>query len=82
MDSMLLKPFAIAATRVGSVDVSHSNGGWSISYQSKHGQAVCTNRSGMVRSWRNADTLIRSLRKAGYRGRLVFPVDAQQELIS
>ncbi len=82
MANMQLKNFTIAATRVGCIDASHRASGWAISYQSDHVQVVCINRSNAVRSWRNADTLIRNLRKAGYRGRLVFPVDAQQELIT
>jgi len=79
---MELKPFAIAATRVGFVEATHDNTGWAISFRDKSsGQIACTNRAGATRYWRNINTLIRQLRKAGYRGRLIVPVDAQQELI-
>jgi len=79
---MELKLFAIAATRAGFIEATHNNAGWAISFKGKsNGQVACSNRAGATRHWRNMDTLIRQLRKAGYRGRLIVPVDAQQELI-
>jgi hypothetical protein len=80
--TMKLKPFAIAATQVGFVEATHNNTGWAIRFRNKNsGQVACSIRAGETRHWRNIDTLIRQLRKAGYRGRLIVPVDAQQELI-
>jgi len=79
---MKLKPFAIAAARAGFIEVAHNNGGWTIRFRDKNrGWLACSIRAGEPRHWRNIDTLIRQLRKAGYRGRLIVPVDTQQELI-
>jgi carbamoylphosphate synthase small subunit len=77
--TMQLKPFAIAATRVGSIEVTHDNAGWSIKCKAS-GWIVCSIKKD-ARHWRNIDTLIRQLKKAGYRGRLIVPVDTQQDLI-
>ena len=80
--SMKLKPFAISATQVGFVEVIHNNAGWAIRFRNKNsGWLACSIRAGETRHWRNIDTLIRQLRQAGYRGRLIVPVDTQQELI-
>jgi len=79
---MKLKAFAIAATRVGFIEAVHNNGGWAIRYRDKNsGWLACSIKAGETRYWRNIDTLIRQLRKAGYRGRFVVPVDTQQELL-
>lgn len=79
---MLLAKLAITATRAGIVEATYSDVGWAVSFRCKSsGQVACTNRVGEIRHWRKVDTLIRQLRKAGYRGRLVIPVDAQQQLI-
>jgi len=77
--TMQLKPFAIAATRVGSIEVTHDNAGWSIKCKAS-GWIVCSIKKD-TRHWRNIDTLIRQLKKAGYRGRLIVPIDTQQDLI-
>ena len=76
---MQLKAFAIAATRTGVVEATHDHAGWSIKCKAS-GWEACTTRNG-TRHWRNIDTLVHQLRTAGYRGRLIIPVDAQQELI-
>jgi len=79
---MLLAKLAVKATRTGIVEATYNGVGWAVSFRcTSNGQTACTNRAGATRYWRNMDTLIRQLRKAGYRGRLIVPVDAQQELI-
>jgi len=76
---MQLKSFAIVATRTGAVEATHDHAGWWIKCKSG-GWVACTTRNG-TRHWRNIDTLVRHLRAAGYRGRLIVPIDAQQDLI-
>ena len=79
---MELKEFVIAATQIGTIEVLDEATGWSITFKDRaSGQKLpCTNRGGETRCWKNADTLIRQLRKTGYRGRLIIPISAEQML--
>jgi len=79
---MELREFVIAATQVGTIEVIEEGAGWSICFKDRaSGQRLpCTNRSGGTRKWKNADTLIKQLRKTGYRGRLIVPISAEQML--
>ena len=79
---MELKEFVIAATQIGTIEVAEEKPGWSICFRDRvSGQRLpCTNRGGETRHWKNADTLINQLRKAGYRGKLIIAVSAEQML--
>ncbi|MDX8389364.1 MAG: hypothetical protein R8M38_02635 [Mariprofundaceae bacterium] len=79
---MELNQFVIAATQIGTVEVSDEASGWSICFKDRaSGQKLpCTCRSGEARHWKNVDTLIKQLRRVGYRGRLIIPVSAEQSL--
>jgi len=79
---MELQTFVIAATQIGSIEVLEESSGWSICFKDRvSGQKLpCANRGGGTRCWKNADTLIKQLRKAGYRGRLIIPISAEQVL--
>jgi len=79
---MELQAFVIAATQIGTVEAMQEAVGWSICFKDRvSGQRLpCSSRGGETRCWKNADTLIKQLRKAGYRGRLIFSVSAEQML--
>ncbi len=79
---MELRDFVIAATQIGTIEVTDEGAGWSICFKDRaSGQRrPCINRGGETRNWKNADTLIKQLRKTGYRGRLIVPISAEQML--
>jgi len=81
---MELQAFVIAATQIGTIEALEESGGWSICFKDRVSsqRLPCTNRGGETRCWKNADTLIKQLRKSGYRGRVIIPVSAEQMLFS
>jgi len=79
---MNLREFVIAATQIGLIEVNEEAVGWSICFKDRASgsRLPCTNRGGGTRSWKNADTLIKQLRKTGYRGKIIIPITAEQML--
>lgn len=77
---MELKRFAIEATHTGRVDIVREPTGWSMRFKTKGKCFSCMNRHKERRTWKSIDTLIKQLRKAGYRGELIVPISAEQLL--
>jgi len=79
---MELKQFAIAATQIGSIETRDDAQGWCIFFRDRASKELlpCTTRDGSTRHWKSAEVLIKQLRNAGYRGKMIISISAEQAL--